>query len=127
MSSTLKNNHAWFGHTDQLPEADIQDALVRLHSENQAELDWRMHNYRLWRCGYGAAVRRWRREWMQDHEEAIETTQRLCKCLHDWKLERRYDDTNKILGTYDRGNVNVCTKCNEREYVRTSYNNWSGD
>ena len=119
--------NSWYGKKDNLPETDVADAALQFASDEPAEFEWRMENYKLWRCGYGASVRMWRKNWMNSHEEAVALTLRLCKCLHKWEKTSNYDSTNKFLGTYDRGYYRVCTKCQEQDSVRTSFNNYAGD
>lgn len=94
-------------------------------SDTWREYEWRLINYNNLCSGWSPRVRTHYPHFMEHPEEALNTV--LGWCYHNWEQNRSYDITNKVLGTYDRGYVQVCSKCHEEERVRTSYNNYSGD
>lgn len=124
---TVSTRPAWFGHPELLPQDDIADAEARLASDDEATFSFRMKNYTNWRCGYGAAVRMWRENFMHTHEEAIALALEKCRCAHDWEITGTYSNINPVLCTGERGNRVQCRKCGETSHQTTYRNNYSGD
>jgi hypothetical protein len=117
----------WYKDAAKVP-AEIREEAERTARELSAdtrEYEWRMTNWSAAISGWSFSVRLHYPWFMMSPAEALEWMSGLC--MHDWQLERTYNSENKILGTYDRGHVNKCTKCGKEEYVRTAYNNYSGD
>ena len=118
----------WYQRPENIPSEDLAEAqaYAREASDTENEYEWRMRHYTHLRIGYGWAVRCYYPWFMDSHADAMAFMRRMC--LHKWgeKVGHVRDD-NKILGTYDKGYEHTCEKCGETEYVRTSYNNWSGD
>jgi hypothetical protein len=127
VSLTEINAEQWFGNPDLVPAADIAAAEAALAANDAATFAWRIKNYRLWRTGFNAATGAWRTQFMYDHDTAVALALKHCACIHDFERTTSFDNTNHVLGTFDRGYVQTCTKCGYDEHVRTSWNNRSGD
>ncbi len=117
----------WYENADKIPVEDLAeaDALARQMSDDDNGYEWRMRHYKHLRIGYGWAVRCFYPWFMESHADAMEFMRGMCD--HTYGERVYYDNTNKILGTYDRGYTEVCSKCGHENRERTSYNNWSGD
>lgn len=125
------NKLPWYQHPENIPSEDMAEAQSVARelsdpSETDYEYEWRMRHYTQLRIGWSWGVRCYYPWFMYSHAEAMAFMRKMC--LHKWgeKVSHTRDE-NKILGTYDKGYEHTCEKCGETEYVRTSYNNWSGD
>ena len=117
----------WYKDAAKVPVEVREEAerVAREVSEDVREYEWRMTNWAAAISGWSFDVRRYYPWFMMEQAEALEWMRGLC--MHRWEKARDYNVENNILGTYDRGHVKRCSKCGEEEYVRTSYNNYSGD
>lgn len=125
--TTINEAAPWFQNAAKIP-ADIRataEQVARELSEDESEFEWRMRNWEYVMIGYAHNVRLFRRHFMKSPEDALEWMRGLCN--HKWVKERDWNSESKELGTYDRGYINKCAKCGKEDYVRTSYNNYSGD
>jgi len=107
---------------DELAEAETSFRAV---SETEHEYEWRMRNYKFYRIGWGWQVRRYYPHFVMLHEEALQRMTDACD--HKFVSVPHTASECHILGTYNRGLMNTCTKCGHREYKQTEYNNYSGD
>ena len=118
----------WFQDANKIP-AEILAAAEKVAREKSAddhEYKWRMDNWSAVMTGWSYAVRMYRPWFMYSPEQALEWMSGLC--LHAWSNKRDHvQHENYILGTYDKGYNQTCSKCGEEQYVRTSFNNYSGD
>ncbi|WJZ48472.1 hypothetical protein [Actinomycetia phage DSL-LC01] len=118
----------WYKNASKIP-AEMRAAAEKVAAEKSSsdrEIEWRMQNWSAWMIGWSFNVRCYYPWFMMSPEEALQRMSDLC--MHDWASEpERMTSENKILGTWERGYHKTCKKCGEREYVRTGFNNWSGD
>lgn len=118
----------WYKHPSKIPAVMRAEAekVAAEKSSSDHEIEWRMQNWSAWMSGWSFAVRCFYPWFMLSPEEALKTMAELC--MHDYKRgNERTVSENKILGTWERGYSQVCSKCGHEEYVRTAYNNYSGD
>jgi hypothetical protein len=117
----------WYKKPSLIPYTYVDAAKEKFFamSDSFREYEWRILNFNNLCTGYAPSVKCSYPHFMEHPEEALNIV--VGWCYHNWEKVRDYDSTNKVLGTYDRGHINKCPKCNEEEYVRTSYNNYSGD
>jgi hypothetical protein len=117
----------WYRDAAKIP-ADIRAAAeqaARELSEDDSEFKWRMRNWEYVMIGYAHNVRIFRPHFMMSPADALAWMRGLCN--HKWVKARDWNSESKELGTYDRGYINCCSKCGKEDYVRTAYNNYSGD
>lgn len=121
------NKLPWYRHPEKIPadEKALAERVAQRLSDDDSEYEWRMRNYEAWRIGWSFAVRCYYPWFMLTHEEALGRMAGLCD--HKWGDKTDAGEKNNVLGTYDLGYNHTCTKCGKTEYVRTAYNNWSGD
>ena len=117
----------WWQKPSAIP-ADMRaeaEKVAREHSTTEKEFEWRMSNWQAVMTGWSYAVRCYYPWFMYSPGQALEYVAAIC--MHDWVKDREYRDGNDILGTYDIGYINKCSKCSKEDYVRTAFNNYSGD
>ena len=117
----------WYKKPENIPaeEHEEAEALSRSMSTSDSEHEWRMRHYKWMRIGWSWTVRCSYPWFMDSHEEAMEFVRGMCD--HAWGERTDVGDKNVYLGTYEYGYNHTCSKCGKTEYVRTSYNNYSGD
>jgi hypothetical protein len=118
----------WYKNSNAIP-AEMRDAaekVAREHSTTQSEFEWRMSNWQAKVTGYNHEVRCYYPWFMYSPTQALEYIARICQ--HEWvQLRSHTAHSNNVLGTYDAGYIRGCSKCGEEDYVRTHFNNYSGD
>lgn len=117
----------WYKKPENIPAEELEEAeaLSRSMSTSDSEHEWRMRHYKWMRIGWSWTVRCSYPWFMDSHEEAMEFVRGMCD--HAWGERTDVGDKNIYLGTYEYGYNHTCSKCGKTEYVRTSYNNYSGD
>ena len=121
------SNIPWYMKPENIPAEELEEAeaLSRSMSTSDSEHEWRMRHYKWMRIGWSWTVRCSYPWFMDSHEEAMEFVRGMCD--HAWGERTDVGDKNIYLGTYEYGYNHTCSKCGKTEYVRTSYNNYSGD
>jgi len=117
----------WYKNSRNIPAEMRAEAekVAREHSTTESEFEWRMSNWQMKVTGYNHEVRCHYPWFMFSPAHALEWMANICK--HEWVKDRNYSSGNNVLGTYDIGYYNRCTKCGKEKYVRTAFNNYSGD
>ena len=117
----------WYKKPENIPAKELEEAeaLSRAISTKDSEHEWRMRHYKWMRIGFGWNVRCYYPWFMDTHEDAMQFVRSMCD--HTWGAQTNVGDKYIYLGTYDYGYNHTCSKCGRTEYVRTSFNNYSGD
>lgn len=118
----------WYKNAAKIP-TEMRAAAEKVATEKSTsaeEVEWRMQNWAAWMTGWSFNVRCYYPWFMFTPDEALESIAKIC--MHEWvRGDERTVQQNNILGTWDRGYTQVCSKCGKEEYVQTSFNNYSGD
>ena len=117
----------WYRNAANIP-AEMRAAAeqaARELSEDESEYAWRIRHWEFEMIGYGWNVRCYYHHFMKSPADALTWMRGMCN--HKWEKMRDWNSESKELGTYDRGYINKCAKCGVEDYVRTAYNNYSGD